>query len=256
MFFLPEAAGAVHPFAGILSAAAMSAVVLAVTAAVCRGSLREQPARLLSAKAPKPGKRILLERAGFLWRRLPFRYKASLRNIFRYKKHLVMTLVSVAGSAALAFAGFGLLNVSDAVDGGSFAGFRDSLRPISFVVVAFGLLLCAFVVYNLTNMNIGERRREIATLGVLGYRRGEILSYVYREILLMAAAGAVFGVGAGCALLHCVLGCLDFGSLADVRWYSYFAAFFSVLCFSGLTDLLLCPKILRIDLTASLKANE
>lgn len=256
VFFLPEAAGAVHPFAGILSAAAMSAVVLAVTAAVCRGSLREQPARLLSAKAPKPGKRILLERVGFLWRRLPFRYKASLRNIFRYKKHLVMTLVSVAGSAALAFAGFGLLNVSDAVDGGSFAGFRDSLRPISFVVVAFGLLLCAFVVYNLTNMNIGERRREIATLGVLGYRRGEILSYVYREILLMAAAGAVFGVGAGCALLHCVLGYLDFGSLADVRWYSYLAAFFSVLCFSGLTDLLLCPKILRIDLTASLKANE
>ena len=175
VFFMPAAAGALHPLMGIVSAAAMFAVVLAVTAGVCKGSLREQPAQLLVPRAPKPGKRIFLERIGFFWNRLSFKYKSSLRNIFRYKKHLVMTVVSVAGSTALAFAGFGLWNVSESVDGGTFAGFEDSLKPISFVVIAFALLLCVFVIYNLTNMNIGERKREIATLAVLGYRGGEIL---------------------------------------------------------------------------------
>ena len=256
VFFLPDAAGALHPLMGIVSAAAMFAVVLAVTAGVCKGRLREQPAQLLVPRAPKPGKRILLERVRFVWDRLSFKYKSSIRNIFRYKKHLVMTVVSVAGSTALAFAGFGLWNVSEAVDGGTFAGFEDSLKPISFVVITFALLLCVFVIYNLTNMNIGERKREIATLAVLGYRGGEILGYIYREIMMMAAAGAALGVGLGCALVQCVLGYLDFGSLADVQWYSYVASFFLVLLFAGITDLLLSPKILRIDMAESLKANE
>ena len=113
-----------------------------------------------------------------------------------------------------------------------------------------------FVIYNLTNMNIGERKREIATLAVLGYRGREILGYIYREIMMMAAAGAALGVGLGCALVQCVLVYLDFGSLADVQWYSYLASFFLVLLFAGVTDLLLSRKILRIDMAESLKANE
>ena len=112
------------------------------------------------------------------------------------------------------------------------------------------------VIYNLTNMNIGERKREIATLAVLGYRGREILGYIYREIMMMAAAGAALGVGLGCALVQCVLVYLDFGSLADVQWYSYLASFFLVLLFAGVTDLLLSRKILRIDMAESLKANE
>ena len=113
-----------------------------------------------------------------------------------------------------------------------------------------------FVIYNLTNMNIGERKREIATLAVLGYRGREILGYIYREIMMMAAAGAALEVGLGCALVQCVLVYLDFGSLADVQWYSYLASFFLVLLFAGVTDLLLSRKILRIDMAESLKANE
>ena len=56
--------------------------------------------------------------------------------------------------------------------------------------------------------------------------------------------------------MQCVLVYLDFGSLADVQWYSYLASFFLVLLFAGVTDLLLSPKILRIDMAESLKANE
>ena len=96
----------------------------------------------------------------------------------------------------------------------------------------------------------------VATLAVLGYRGREILGYIYREIMMMAAAGAALEVGLGCALVQCVLVYLDFGSLADVQWYSYLASFFLVLLFAGVTDLLLSRKILRIDMAESLKANE
>lgn len=254
VLFLPDASGAIYSLVGILSFAATAAVVLAVTALVCRGRLREKPAALLVQRAPRPGKRIFLERVGFIWNRLSFKYKASIRNIFRYKKHLAMTVVSVAGSTAIAFAGFGLFNVADSESGGSFAGFQDSLRPISVVIIIFALLLCVFVIYNLTNLNIGERQREIATLGVLGYRRGEILGYIYREIMMMACAGALFGVGLGCFFLWAVFGYLEFGSLADVQWYSYIVSFALIILFTGITDLILSPKILGIDMTASLKS--
>ena len=63
-------------------------------------------------------------------------------------------------------------------------------------------------------------------------------------------------MGLGCALVQCVLVYLDFGSLADVQWYSYLASFFLVLLFASVTDLLLSSKILRIDMAESLKANE
>ena len=66
----------------------------------------------------------------------------------------------------------------------------------------------------------------------------------------------MLGVGLGCALVHCVLGYLDFGSLADVRWYSNLASFALVLLFAGITDLLLSRKILRSDMAEALKANE
>lgn len=70
------------------------------------------------------------------------------------------------------------------------------------------------------------------------------------------AGCAALGVGLGCVLLWAVLGYLDFGSLADVRWYSYLASFALVLLLAGITDLLLSPKILHIDMAESLKANE
>ena len=56
--------------------------------------------------------------------------------------------------------------------------------------------------------------------------------------------------------LWAVLGYLGFGSLADVKWYTYFLAFGIMMLFTGVTDLILSPKILGIDMTGSLKAND
>ncbi|WP_019774907.1 FtsX-like permease family protein, partial [Streptococcus sobrinus] len=75
---------------------------------VAKRELSEKPAQLLLPKPPVAGSKILLERLGFIWRRLSFTQKVTMRNIFRYKQRMVMTVFGVAGSLALLFSGLGL----------------------------------------------------------------------------------------------------------------------------------------------------
>ena len=74
----------------------------------CRGQLAHMPAEILRPKAPKSGKRILLERAGFIWKRLSFLHKVTARNIFRYKKRMIMMILGIGGCTSLVLAGFGI----------------------------------------------------------------------------------------------------------------------------------------------------
>lgn len=74
----------------------------------CRYELNESAAGLMRPKAPKAGKRVLLEHLPFLWNRLNFLHKVSIRNIFRYKKRLFMMIVGISGCTALLLTGFGL----------------------------------------------------------------------------------------------------------------------------------------------------
>jgi ABC-type antimicrobial peptide transport system permease subunit len=73
---------------------------------------------------------------------------------------------------------------------------------------------------------------------------------------MMAAVGAVIGIGLGMALIYYVLEYLEFGSLWDAKWYAYVLSFVLVILFVALTDLLLARKILNIDMTTSLKSND
>lgn len=74
----------------------------------CAKELKSTPAVLMRPKAPKVGKKVLLERIGFIWSRLKFTQKVTVRNIFRYKKRFLMTIIGIAGCTALIVAGFGL----------------------------------------------------------------------------------------------------------------------------------------------------
>ena len=76
--------------------------------AACFKELEAFPAKLMRPKAPKAGKRILLEQVGFIWKRLNFTHKVTVRNIFRYKKRVLMTVIGVAGCTALLLTGFGM----------------------------------------------------------------------------------------------------------------------------------------------------
>ncbi len=81
---------------------------LGVTWLVCRRELAEVPAEMIRPKSPKAGKRILIERAKFIWKRVPFLHKVSIRNIMRYKKRMFMMIIGIGGCTALLLTGFGI----------------------------------------------------------------------------------------------------------------------------------------------------
>jgi putative ABC transport system permease protein len=100
----------------LLASVAALVCTVGATVAACEATLRETPASLLRPKAPKAGKRVFLERVRPVWKRMSFFGKVSVRNLFRYKKRLIMTIVGIAGCTALIVTGFGL---------------RDSIRNIT-----------------------------------------------------------------------------------------------------------------------------
>ena len=78
------------------------------TIIACYKELNLQPAALMRPKAPKAGKRVLLEKITWLWKKLKFTQKVTIRNVFRYKKRVSMTIIGILGCTALMVAGFGL----------------------------------------------------------------------------------------------------------------------------------------------------
>lgn len=456
MYSLPALALAFEPV--LLIAVSVVALVLTalVTLFACRASLKAKPSVLMQPKAPKPGKRILLERAGLLWKPLPFKWKATLRNIFRYKKNIVLTVLSVMGCTALILTGFGLndsinavaelqygnvirydmvveytgelseilsdeeselssflsdedisylslygesgqlvfrtnetetnretidlylienqtefssfvdlherknsamidtrqsglilpeniavvYNVqvgdtvtyvsaakhsysltvsaiceyysgsvaymdqsafaalmpeaelsyntlfirsgatSEEIDGiaeqllkdaavssveftyttiESFQNLSSTMGLVIIVLVISAGALAAIVLYNLTNINIEERRREIATLRVLGYRRHEVAGYIYRESAILTATGSLLGLLLGFLLHQYIVNRVDsvlmmFGRV--IGGWSYLWALLLTIAFAAIVYAFMLLKLNRIDMAESLKSNE
>lgn len=105
---LPSLPLPVDPVVALSSGGLGVGVTLVATWAAVVSAVRETPASLMQPRAPKAGRRILLERVGPLWRRLSFLRKVAARNLFRYKRRLFMTVVGISGCTALLLVGFGL----------------------------------------------------------------------------------------------------------------------------------------------------
>ncbi|HIR85785.1 MAG TPA: FtsX-like permease family protein [Candidatus Limivicinus faecipullorum] len=435
----------IYSFDPLMFAASL-AVALLCTAGVglysCRRELREVPASILRPKAPKNGKRIFLERIGWLWKRISFLHKVSLRNVMRYKQRFFLMILGVSGCTALLLTGFGVrdsiqnvtdyqygeisvydaeLNFTDpisqeqqenfqaehqgleeilylsssSVDIGS----RDNLKSSSLSAVMSGeledfiklrceeravslpgegeillskgmasmlgveqgdsvtvtndefrsleltvcgvfdnyisdymfvtpqtlmelegetpvntayvifqkdvdqntasaqllddelvsrvalnqdtknsvdssfsslniivvlIILCAgalafIVLFNLININIGERIREIATIKVLGFYNGESSAYVFREVNMLTVLGALLGLGLG-KLLHAFVmtQIRTDGICFDVRiaWQSYVFSLLLTFGFAVLVRIAMSYKLSRISMSESLKAVE
>lgn len=444
-------------------AIAVFGISLAGTAAVtwgaCYNSLKEKPSSLMQPKAPKPGKRILLERVPFIWKPLKFKWKATIRNIFRYKKNMLLTIISVMGCTALILTGFGLndsvnavtdiqygsilrydtmveytgdlaqsenealngfladageenyLSVykesgrlvfgsgknssSETVDlyvvenssfndfvslhnrktsaiidvtkspedaivlpeniavvygiekgdtvsysrtgedpvtvkvydicenytgsyvyisasaynalfgrevsantilvrsdldegardetvrnilGGNsgvkfevssveftstqeetFAGLSSTMGLVIAVLVVSAGALAAIVLYNLTNINIDERRREIATLRVLGYRKAEVAGYIYRESAILTVVGALLGLGLGVLLHMFIVNRVNSVSMmfgASIGGLSFVWSLLLTLAFAAIVYAFMLIKLNKINMAESLKSNE
>ena len=466
MYQLPSLSLAFSPlFALAVFGIALAGTIL-VTWVSSRASLREKPSKLMQPKAPKPGKRVLLERVGFFWNHLKFKWKATIRNIFRYKKNMLLTIISVMGCTALILTGFGLndsvqsvteiqygkvilydsiveysgdlqeltqdsalrgfigdeagagekylslygengqlilgadesdhsvenvdlylvenaeefnafvslherkssaiiditsagndavviseniavvydLHVGDTVEyraadgttisltvygicenytggyiymsraaylastgksdsdmshntlfvksgvsrdevdqvtksifddnsGGvnvssiefiyssmeTFEGLESTMGLVIAVLVISAGALAAIVLYNLTNINIDERRREIATLRVLGYRKYEVAGYIYRESAILTFFGTLLGLLLGFFLHMYIVGRVNSVSMMFGRvisGWSYLWAFLLTIAFAVVVYAFMLIKLNRINMAESLKSNE
>lgn len=94
----------------ILSLGVALLCTVGVTVVTCMSALKGMPAELIRPKAPLPGKRILLEYVGFIWKKMKFLYKVSTRNVFRFKKRMFMMIVGISGCTALLITAFGILD--------------------------------------------------------------------------------------------------------------------------------------------------
>lgn len=449
MYELPRFYYPLNWLFALLTSAATIACTLLATINACSSSLKEKPAQLMLLRAPEAGKRVLLERITPIWSRMKFTHKVTARNLFRYKKRFLMTVIGVAGCTALVVTGFGLrdsftdiadsqfgtlntydimaplanesalsssklqaiLNDSESIsdstaiyyesvnakngensleinafipeNASELDGFvkfrsRESGKALSFdegsviitekaseilkvklgstltltdpdgntgsytisgicenyarnyiymsgstyaegmglkaaanmlvigltdsgaasqtaigaslletdavsginyssdakdaiaralskidiivVVVILSAGALAFVVlYNLTNINISERVKEIATIKVLGFTNQEVYSYVNRESLLLSIIGTIFGLVLGVFLHRYVMGCAEMPSMMfgrSVRAISFVYSAALTIAFSVLVDLIMRRKLRSISMVESMKAPE
>ena len=115
MYVMPEIQISFNIYYAILGLGIASICIIGATLYSVIKSLKNLPAVLMRPKSPKMGKRVLLEKIPFIWKRLSFTRKVTVRNIFRYKKRFFMTIIGICGCTALITAGFGI---------------RDSIRII------------------------------------------------------------------------------------------------------------------------------
>ena len=448
MYFLPDTATPFRADIAALAAAVTVGSILLATLWATWSEFRACPAALMRPKAPSAGKRIWLEHIPFLWRRLSFSVKVTARNLFRYRKRFIMTVVGVAGCSALLLTGFGLrdsindivdkqygeiyryqltvladsadavqtdsalrefladrtlvvahlsfssqsgkvlsgdgsgsvslcvpadpdafpdfitlrerrsrtpialdgsgvvlteklceelgirtgdrvtlenaagqraeLTVSgitenyltayayltpdayraafgqdaafttvlcraadgadaDALTAGALAGehvlfarsslslkqtFADSIKSIDavvFVLILSAGLLCMVVLYNLTNVNICERRKELATIRVLGFYPRETERYIFRETNTLSFLGALVGLGVGVWLHSFVIRTVEVDQVMfgrTVYLHSYLFALLISVGFTLLCNRLMARQIRRVDMVEAMKAND
>ena len=140
--------------------------------------------------------------------------------------------------------------------------YRTMLKSVDSVVVVLVIaaaLLAFVVLYNLTNINLTERVREIATLKVLGFTPREVDAYIYRETLLLAVIGALVGLLLGIVMEGFVVVTAEVDQVMfgrDIHAASFIIAFLLTMVFSVIVTLAMRPKLRRIDMVESLKSNE
>ncbi len=145
--------------------------------------------------------------------------------------------------------------ISDII--GTVKGSIDSVNIIIFVLIILAGALAFIVLYNLTNINVGERVREIATLKVLGFRSGETNAYIFRETLILSMIGCVLGLGLGLVLYQYVVKTVEVDILMLGRTVSlggYLMASALTMLFTWLVSIFINRRIRQVDMVESLKS--
>ncbi len=156
--------------------------------------------------------------------------------------------------------GEGISSVTvNAADRDRVSSMLSRLDILIVVVVVCAAALAFIVLYNLTNINITERIREIATIKVLGFYQNEVASYVFREIIMLSVAGGLAGLLMGKALHAFVMAQVQVDGMffpCQIKPLSYLISFALTMLFTWLITWSMRPRLRRIDMAESLKSIE
>lgn len=181
------------------------------------------------------------------YNQLLMKYQDTSSN---YETALGEKIMTYDGVAAISF-------TSDLID--QIDNMLRSLDIVIVVLIVSAGLLAFVVLYNLNNINITERQRELATLKVLGFFDGEVASYVYRENMVLTLFGVIAGMGIGRFLHHCVIQTVEvdmmmFGRNVFPRSYGWSALI--TLAFALFVNFMMFYRLRKIDMIESLKSVE
>lgn len=135
----------------------------------------------------------------------------------------------------------------------------STINYIVYIIIICAALLAFIVLYNLTNINISERAREIATLKVLGFTDKEVYSYVYRENFILTGIGGLFGLGGGIFLHRLIMDAIEQDDVMfgyHLEFMSFIYVYLLTLGFSVVVSLCMNKRLDEIDMVESLKSIE
>ncbi|MDR1073198.1 MAG: ABC transporter permease [Treponema sp.] len=141
----------------------------------------------------------------------------------------------------------------------SYNNLLNSINVVVIILIVASGCLAMLVIYNLTNININERKREIATLRVLGFHQSEAAAYIFREIMALSVIGAVAGLFLGVPLHRFIISVAENADLMfgrDISSLGFALSGVITLLFSGAVDLLMAPKLRNIKMAESMKGSE
>lgn len=174
-------------------------------------------------------------------------------ELFEEEEGRAQTLEKILGDSNVAIA-YDISTVKDSV-----SDMLESLDSVIWLIIICAAMLAFVVLYNLTNINITERAREMATLKVLGFYDGEVAFYIFRENIFLTIIGIILGLFGGFALFTYVITVAEidnvmFGRSISFVSYALSVAFTAVV--SWIVNVFMLRKIRKIDMVESLKAGE
>lgn len=192
-------------------------------------------------------------------------YKAVFGQLPKYNMLYFQNGISIDDDEQARFTEHVLENKNVAavmMNAASLNSIHDTMKIMDLVVLVLivsAAALAFVVLYNLTNVNITERIREIATLKVLGFYDGEVSSYVFRESIILSLLGALVGLGLGVALCMFVINTAEIDEIMfgrNIHAISYLWAFLVTAAFSLIVNLIMTRVLKKISMVESLKSVE
>ncbi|GAF39490.1 ABC transporter permease protein [Agrilactobacillus composti DSM 18527 = JCM 14202] len=139
------------------------------------------------------------------------------------------------------------------------ADMSAKMNPVILIFVLLSGVLSFVVLYNLTNINVSERIRELSTIKVLGFTNREVTLYIVRENIILTGVGIVLGFGLGNLLTAFILHQAETENVVfplTINWPWYFVAAALMFIFTGIVMLVTHRHLKRIDMIDALKSNE